>query len=757
MKEVNFTVDAGIINRLGKELVGRVETAVSELVKNAYDADANNVELNFIDSDIKGGTLIIEDDGTGMNESELINGFMRLSSTDKIHNPVSEIFKRVRAGKKGIGRFATQRLGEKLTIITQKENLENAVKVEIDWNKYSIDKELSSIYNVISEIPKTKIQGTKLIIEKLNDTWTESQIKRVFRYVSELLQPDFLSDRSKELTIDKNSDTLKIASQKEGSFKVRINKTTNGKQIPIADEDKMLFDKAVAVFEGYIDKKHDGFCSVRSERFNIDDIISIESESENNKYDLLFDIHFKAYYFIHDRPEYYSGISKTELKRVEEWLKLNSGIKLYRNGFRVLPYGEKFDDWLKIDTKVSLGSGKKGVTNVPIRNLNFSGFVEVIDIEGKNFEETASREGLQENDALLQLKDFVYKSLVSCARRVAEDIAIVLENKRKAKNSEKKDIQETLQDIENSVNTYIKETTQISNIQKEEDKEKLEQRNNEFIEIFKINVEHLKIEIEEKIEKIGMYRVLASLGLTVEMFTHEVQTYNAVFNALIFSLNRQNLDEQGKEIAKELKEKFNIFKSYTAYFNAIASKNESRKIEPIDLQKQINTFIKTIEYDRIRALINPIETEFYDLSEFITCPMHPAEWQSILLNLYTNSKKAIKRQNKIENQIGRIKIIVGYENNKIYLEFLDNGDGIAEEHKNRIFNAFFTTSTPANFDADENTEMTGTGLGLRIVADIIESYNGEIFLAEPISDFKTCFRIEIPQVTKKQIKEYGLD
>jgi DNA topoisomerase VI subunit B len=118
-KEVGFTIDAGLIQRLGYELVGRAETAVSELIKNSYDADATVVDADFIDSYQSGGTLIISDNGTGMTENQLINGFMRISSTDKIHNPTSEIFKRTKAGRKGIGRFATQRLGEQLTIITQ--------------------------------------------------------------------------------------------------------------------------------------------------------------------------------------------------------------------------------------------------------------------------------------------------------------------------------------------------------------------------------------------------------------------------------------------------------------------------------------------------------------------------------------------------------------------------------------------------------------------------------------------------------------
>ena len=132
---VRFSIDAGVIHRLGEELVARHETALSELVKNSYDADAAVVNLYFKDTEIKGGTLTIEDFGNGMSRGELVKGFMRISSTGKVHEPVSPVHKRKRAGRKGIGRFATQRLGRHLTIITEKQSEDHAFQVNIDWDK----------------------------------------------------------------------------------------------------------------------------------------------------------------------------------------------------------------------------------------------------------------------------------------------------------------------------------------------------------------------------------------------------------------------------------------------------------------------------------------------------------------------------------------------------------------------------------------------------------------------------------------------
>lgn len=106
---------------------------MSELVKNAYDADASLATLDFIDVDYEGGTLVIEDNGSGMTRDQLINGFMRISSSAKIHEPISPIYERNRAGRKGIGRFSAQRLGNSLTIITQTKDSDTALKIVVDW------------------------------------------------------------------------------------------------------------------------------------------------------------------------------------------------------------------------------------------------------------------------------------------------------------------------------------------------------------------------------------------------------------------------------------------------------------------------------------------------------------------------------------------------------------------------------------------------------------------------------------------------
>ena len=130
-EKLYFTADAALIDRIGRELVGKQETGLLELVKNSYDADATSVTVTF-----EQDSLIIDDNGSGMNRQDLISGFLRLAGDMKIRKPTSEHFERRRAGRKGIGRFATQRLGNHLVLRTWNEPKPAGLELTINWRNF---------------------------------------------------------------------------------------------------------------------------------------------------------------------------------------------------------------------------------------------------------------------------------------------------------------------------------------------------------------------------------------------------------------------------------------------------------------------------------------------------------------------------------------------------------------------------------------------------------------------------------------------
>lgn len=189
---VRFSVDAAHIQRLGLELVAKQETALIELVKNAYDAEASRVTVDFTNYDVPGGTLVIEDDGIGMSLDIIREAWMRISTVNKRDNPISPNYGRIRAGRKGIGRFAVQRLGRSLILETEVRGSQNGLRVTFNWDSEFTDgKSLNDIFNNVQAYQKDiNAQRTRLTILDLREGWTQSALQRAWKAVL-LLQPPF--------------------------------------------------------------------------------------------------------------------------------------------------------------------------------------------------------------------------------------------------------------------------------------------------------------------------------------------------------------------------------------------------------------------------------------------------------------------------------------------------------------------------------------------------------------------------------------
>lgn len=700
--KIGLTVDSALINRLGYELVGRAETAVSELIKNAYDADARKVEVFFKDTEQPGGSIIVRDNGTGMDFQKLKKGFLRISTSDKVENPNSERYSRPRAGRKGIGRFATQRIGSKLTITTTKLNMNYALRVTIDWQAYQPNTDLETVLFPIEKVEKSQSEGTELIITGVRDAWTDVAILRVHRYVMDLFQPDYLHSNG---------------AQGENTFETVFLKWNDDHYIPLENGQEDFFTKALAVINGKVDGNHKGEITIKSDSFMMDDILYMDGE-----YSLLKNVSFKAYYFIYGRPEYYSnGMSATTLKTIQRVATKASGIRLYRNGFRVLPYGEPSNDWINLNAR---WAGSSGV-NIPFGTHNLFGYVELIDQEGILFDETSSREGLIENDAFYQLSDFLYKAFSMARNRISSSQGLqrLKENRGVTDPTEPQpDAQESILVKLDAINNYVQSKTESSG----SEEEKYQQRVLEYL-----------ISVGRALGEMEMLRVLAGLGLSIGAFSHEMEQFKPSLMGDLMHILRNDLPLP--EIADSLNRHLETMFAYTKFFNITISENLNSRVGPVDVIELLDKFHTTIDNDLTRQ---QIEYDFHpSVFTLMAGPMHEAEFISVLLNLYTNARKAIIKN----NEAGRILITAGIEDRNVWLCFQDNGIGVPEENKERIFDAFFTTSTPASFQSDNKTKLTGSGLGLKIVKDILLTRGGWIKLDTPDTGYKTNFKITLPR------------
>lgn len=730
-ENVSFTVDAGIINRLGLELVSKSETALAELIKNSFDADAKEVNLYFVDAENKNGSLIIEDDGVGMNKAQLINGFMKLATTDKLHNSISEIFKRPKAGRKGIGRFSTQRLAKSLEIVTKSIKNNETIKLEINWEKYLTDKRIEDITNemTLDYQQRKNGVGTTLIISGLRDKWSDADIKRVYRYISDLIQPSFME-------IDQEGKLNQLVEDKR--FEVnffRKNKNDSNFRT-VADPQIMILNKSLATISGYIDKNGLGKCSLESKSFSIKKLKQSYIDTFNSSvepYDLLktSNIIFKVYYFIGgDRNSYY-GISKLELKTILDHLERNGGVKLYRNGFRVPKYGEFENDWLNIDKSSRIGKG------IPFNNNRLLGYVQILDSKGLIFEESAGREGLIEKEAFDQLQSFVSEGIKEGFLKFANWFRTT--DEYKVFNPDKSKVPTFTSVIENT--SDLKIASKILNNPDSTD----EQKTNAII-LIEQATKRIHTESAYAINELEMMRVLAGTGLTIAEFVHELKQTIPSISGYINEI--LNTDIKFTENLKNILKILSSLESYMSYFDVTISKNSIRQLQPVDLRKVIKTFVKVLEPDLKRR--NFSLNQNITGRDLFTTSMHQSEWNTILQNLYSNSKKAILRSNNFAN--GKLSLSVNRndEQGVIYCSFQDNGSGINKKDIPQIFDPFFTTAL--NNDSEWGT---GTGLGLYILSQMIKNRSGDIYVDEPDAGFTTKITIIIPITTKEDLKKYG--
>lgn len=182
METLKYVIeDSTIAELLGVQNFSTDESAVLELIKNSYDANAMNVTLHFFED-----TLEITDDGDGMNSNDIKNHWMHIGKSSKGYSVVdSQDNLRIQAGSKGVGRFALSRLGRKVKLISKKDK-EVGVIWETDWN-----------FSTLDEFTEVKEKGTYIKIINLREKWTLNKIKRLTSYLGRTYKDQLMKIRIK--------------------------------------------------------------------------------------------------------------------------------------------------------------------------------------------------------------------------------------------------------------------------------------------------------------------------------------------------------------------------------------------------------------------------------------------------------------------------------------------------------------------------------------------------------------------------------
>lgn len=402
---ISFDVKTGMKNIIGRDLITDDFIAIYELVKNSYDAYANHVTLTFNDDE-----LIISDNGKGMSKSDLKEKWFAVaysakkdgtedSDTTRLSHLNNLRSKRYYAGAKGVGRFSCDRLGNDLELITTNLVSNQTFKLNIDWEKFELDAKQSfgDIKIPIEEIESghlydlNKPHGTILKIAKLNSPWTEHRLFQLKRSLEKLINP--FSEKS-EFEIEIVAKDF-IESDKERTNFQKINGTISNSILKVLD----IKTTQINVCVGY-----DNITTRLIDRGSL--IYHIE---EPNQYSTIINDLDISLYFL-------NRSAKVNFGKIMDIEPVNYGnVFLFKNGFRVHPYGNVGDDSWEIDRRKQQGYNRF------LGTRDLFGKVDLISEDYKEFKEVSSRDGgLVETSGKRILFDLFYdKALKRLERYVA--------------------------------------------------------------------------------------------------------------------------------------------------------------------------------------------------------------------------------------------------------------------------------------------------------------------------------------------------
>ena len=413
---LSFRVSAGLKNLIGRDLISDKYIAVFELVKNSYDAGASKVKISYLVSDEGVGKIIISDNGSGMTYDDIIRKWLFVAYSEKkpqnrSKSSYREGIKREVAGAKGVGRFSCDRLGATLQLITKTQEDGQAHVVDVNWNRFEIDdtKEFIEIpvdYSQTNQFPSDFISGTTLIVNDLRETWDRDALLKLKRSLMKLISPDadkgelpfdieMLAPSEKEID-EKLLEEYKKDQDKGEYSKKKINPDrdiVNGK---IKND---IFEKLnikTTSIEVNISEDGRSITSTLSDRGEF--IFTVKER--NRKYGLLKNIHISVFYL--------NQSAKMNFTRQMGGVtpKGYGSVFIYKNGFRINPYGEPGQDFFGIDQRKAQGWKR------------FLGTREImgrISIKGNNeqFVETTSRaHGFIQTPAVDMLADLFVEKVI---------------------------------------------------------------------------------------------------------------------------------------------------------------------------------------------------------------------------------------------------------------------------------------------------------------------------------------------------------
>lgn len=383
---LQFRVSAELKNILGRDLITSPDIAILELVKNSYDAHATKVEITFDDD-----YIAIADNGKGMSKDDLINKWLFVAYSAKSDGTEDKSyrskFKRHYAGAKGIGRMSCDRLARNLTLTTRSAEENKTEVLHVDWSVFEINKQTEfdtvdiphETLEAIPQFPLGTPTGTILEFTGLHLPWSREDIKRLRKSLEKMINP--FSGTDDDFQIEIIAPQMRMADAQADSNHDVVNGVIENS---IADILKLKTTQIESHIQGGM------IHTLLKDR----GILMYEIEEPNIEFSKLDSASISLFFL--NRAAKYSFTSMMGVQPVSY-----GNVFLFRNGFRILPYGDWNDDSWGLNQRQQQGYN---------RFLGTRDLFGRVDVETDNadlIKEVSSRDGgLIETDASRQLMNY---------------------------------------------------------------------------------------------------------------------------------------------------------------------------------------------------------------------------------------------------------------------------------------------------------------------------------------------------------------
>jgi len=756
----NFTVDTHLFRELGKLLVGRDSTALVELIKNAYDADATEVTVHGEQLEhLERGCIIVKDNGSGMTKKQFEDGFLRIASRIKDEGERrSDVFERRYTGAKGVGRLAAHKLASLLRVTSvPRKSGQHMIEATIDWNEVEKRETLDELEGtkavIVHEIerPAGAPHGTTIRLERLRERWTPAARQRFQQEVASFQPPPvvFQFDTEKLVggSILRHLDTRDVQTAGE---KAKAEEFICRLENELAEEDDywdVVADVADWVIE--IDARE---ATVRyaviptkrhAEELRKKGVEASRCVVKGKHPEPSLGPFFQARILVR------IGAATGDAKR-KSWLGRMSNIWVFMEGFRVLPYGDGLDDWLNInaayarrDRSVSLLDELVGAPppqedeglNLS-QKQNYFGCVFLTQEKSQGLQMLVNREGFLPNDSFEALRQVVQTALnLSVRHRAAVSAPLRNQRGQEREQANASEDRRTRLELSAAVERAAKEATEMAH------QARAAAASGKYDDATKLITEaaqHFRESSETHnrllTERATMH-VLASLGLEMTKLVHEVRGLLGILSTLDEMLNefRQRAElspAERKQLAAihgNIAEARRIVERQAAYLTDVSAPDSRRRRSRQKLAERFTAAERLFE-TQIAKLKVEVSNEIP--IELKTPAIFPAEVLLALTNLLSNAVKAAGEGGKILAK-GELS-----EKGTVVFRLENTGVRVDLSEGERWFRPFETTT------AEVDTRIgQGMGMGLPITRNMLEEYGATVRFVTPSRGFSTAIEV----------------